>query len=349
MRKLFVALLIGALCAVVGCSGSQVAVSGTVRGMQENTVIVGAKITAVGKDTHTTVTGPDGTYKLMLTPGTYEFTVTYPTFNPASATVPVKEEPITKDFSLSTGLKTTMDFPEQFQCNFTISTRPNASGARSLVTRDGHVTALEFGAAKNTNGDAPEGYSYELGIYASILFTAPGSYQGYRLYSSPSADGPFILVNTGDVYCENKWATFGCNFSDPHYFSADGCYYALQLYAEEGETPLTEPVQLVPLEPLTLIAPANNAELTVNSVTLEWNPVAECNGYGMDIYRKTDSEYNPWVLFDHAIALPVPEAVFSDLPQGKYCWYVWGSKNTSTNVGFATQYTYSAYRFFSVE
>ena len=321
MRKVFLILLIGIVCAISGCGNSLVAVRGTVQGTQENTVIAGALITATGKDTLTTVTGSDGKYRLMLPSGEYEITAAYRTFNTASATVTLKGDPVTKDFKLATGSGLTVDFPEGLSCYFEITTLPYGIDSRSITTFERQTIASTARAvsAKSFN-NAPEGYCYELYFSGEFAFTDPLAVQGVRLYSAHSADGPFVLMDAVAASFWGKWADASGKLHDPLLFGSGESYYAVQLYARQGETPLTEPMALAPLEPLTLKAPNNNAINYGPSITLEWDPVAGCSSYRIYVYRKQVD--NTWKEYTNFLFSDTTSVAFSGLPGGEYFWYV---------------------------
>ncbi|HBL51583.1 MAG TPA: hypothetical protein DER58_12540 [Firmicutes bacterium] len=346
MRKVFLVLLIGIVCTISGCGGSLVAVSGTVRGTQENTVIAGALITATGKDTLTTVTGSDGTYQLMLPSGKYEISAAYQTFKTASATVTLEKEPVTKNFGLSTGSGKVIGTPDGFSYDFELITLPYGVDSRSITATDHRTTASAAQAvfAKNFN-NAPEGYCYELHLSSEFAFTDPLAIQGFRLYSAHSADGPFVLVDAAPANLWGKWANIIGEFRDPLLFGTGESYYAIQLYTAEGETPLTEPVALVPLEPLTLKAPANNIINHESGITLEWNPVAGCSFYGIRVYKKQID--NSWT--DYEIASSTNTSlVLSGLSPGEYLWRITAIINAPDPVGVWSKRSISAHRAFEI-
>lgn len=77
MRKVLIILILGLIIVMSGCGATMIAVSGTIRGSLPNTVIADATVTAMGESSFTTVTGADGTYRLLLPPGNYGVTAAY--------------------------------------------------------------------------------------------------------------------------------------------------------------------------------------------------------------------------------------------------------------------------------
>lgn len=348
MRKVFLILLIGIVCAISGCGGSLVALSGTVRGAQENTVIAGALITATGKDTFTTVAGPDGTYRLMLPSGEYEITAAYRTFNTASTTVSLEEDPVTKDFKLATGSGLVVDFPEGLSCYFEITTLPYGLDSRSITTSGRQTTASTARAVSTQSfNNAPEGYCYELYFSGEFTFTDPLAVQGVRLYSAHSADGPFVLMDAVAASFWGKGADASGKLHDPLLFGSGESYYAVQLYARQGETPLTEPMALAPLEPLTLKAPNNNTINYGPSITLEWDPVAGCSSYRIRVYRKQVD--NTWKEQTNFLSSNTPSVTLSELPQGEYFWYVTARINPPEVPAEWSRISISANRTFKID
>ena len=283
MRKVLIILILGAIIILSGCGATVIAVSGTVRGAQPNTVVAGATVTAVGESSFTTMTGADGSYRLLLPPGNYSVTATYQTFNKAAASINVEKEPVTKELTLSTGAGATLDLPDPLTFEISLYTQPAETGTRSRTAPalERQLAVLERLSTKSYN-DAPEEYVYLLELYVDFPLPVPVAYQGIRLYVSRSAAGPFTLVSTDLVKLAvtvgicSMWGTY----DDPLLFGADQTqsYYAIQFYAPEGETYLTEPLPLAPLEPLILGAPAHNATISGTGITLQWNEVP--TGYG---------------------------------------------------------------------
>jgi uncharacterized protein YceK len=346
MRKLSVILVlfIAAISVLSGCSGVS-AVTGTVRGTQTNTVIAGAIVTATGENTYTTVTGIDGTYRLMLPPGTYDITAAHESFNNATASITVSDRPVTKDLTLTTGAQTQLAFPETFHYEYYMQTSPYGTGARAAKGSERPESVLT-NLNTLTQHSAPEGYCYYLSLYAYFALTESISYSGLRVYTSQSADGPFVLIGTSPLnYTPSGAVRFWGDFYSPTLLDDTQCYFAMQLYGPDGETPLTESVLLPPLAPLTLTAPAHQSEHT-SDVTLEWSAMPECDsGYTVSISLDTSGPMGESWMHVKSYYPSENSQIVSGLDPGRYAWSVRGIDNSYDGE----RQTISAYRIFVIK
>ncbi|HCT35713.1 MAG TPA: hypothetical protein DF292_01600 [Firmicutes bacterium] len=315
-----------------------------------NAVIAGATVTAMGESSFTTVTGADGTYRLLLPPGNYSVTAAYPTFNKTTASITVGKDPVTKDLALTTGAGAILDLPDPLTFEISIYTQPAEAGTRSrtapVVERQKAV--FESLYSKNYNNDQ-EGYVYLLDLYAAFPLSASDNYQGIRLYVSRSVAGPFALAFADLV--EVSYPSADCQFwvtcDEPLLFGADQAqsHYVMQFYSPEGETYLSEPLSLAPFEPLILAAPDHNAAISGTGITLQWNAISTGDGdsqsYEVLTYRGGGSF---WLLVNHT-PVSTNQLTLPALDPGTYAWFVMARDDSEPTYRYSNSYP----RIFIVE
>jgi hypothetical protein len=262
----------------------------------------------------------------------------------------VEKNPVTKDLALTTGAGTILDLPDPLTFEISINTQPAETGTRSrtapvLARQD---TVLESLYNKNYNNDQ-EGYVYLLDLYAAFPLSASDNYQGIRLYVSRSATGPFALAVADLV--EISYPSADCPFwvtsDEPLLFGADQAqsHYVMQFYSPEGETYLSEPLSLAPFEPLILAAPAHNAAISGNGITLQWNAISTGDGdsqsYEVLTYRGGGSF---WLLVNHT-PVSTNQLTLPALDPGTYAWFVMARDDSEPTYRYSNSYP----RIFIVE
>ncbi|MCL6615259.1 MAG: carboxypeptidase-like regulatory domain-containing protein, partial [Firmicutes bacterium] len=355
LRCLFPILVLAMVLA--GCGGGggggttppaeMATISGVITGSSPDLLIPGATVTAAGGGrTITTVSGPDGRYTLHAPAATYAVTVAKESYQDASAEIVVAAgESLTHDFALVTGSGGTPELPADFQSNlrYCISTDPAECEPRGMVNR-GKIAARPVFGTRPPAGRQGADYHYIVGIYAeSYRNQVPPGALGVRIYQSDVPGGPFALVACVPWNIEEIWAWADFYHTDPALSPEAGKYYAVSIYGAGGETPITTPVEIVPLAPCLLGSPAQGEVHAGLRPTFSWTPPEGADRLWLYLYDSNGGWVGDWGFSGAATQWSLDR----DLTPGvTYYWFVDAYKSMeSANMWW---YSVSYYRTFTV-
>lgn len=214
--------------------------------------------------------------------------------------------------------------------------------ARALRAPQERIARLEKLARSRTTSRAAVIGIYENDVYWTLLSGDVGV-RGFHVYRATEEDGPYTYIGSArDPYLMNFFD------NDPALAGQRQMFYTAASYAANGQmSSLAKAIRAVPLDPITVIGPADGARVPVNTAEVSWQPVSGALCYVVTKFD-TPPAFNALPVGTTVIHGPTDTAeILSGLPAGDYWWSV--SAYNTQDPDFATAVAYSAYRKITLE